>query len=427
MRNAQLTISNTTQRQFILGKQGLYPGRRWQGQAGVAAAINADCVVQIDPLAVVARSHDIALYGRVLDYQPAHLNALLHIERQCFDYGGTVMVYPMRELPYWRVVMARKQNQPRWTTFAAEHQPVIETVRTAIREQGPLAARDLAGKSLKQSTYRSGKDTGQALYYLWLAGELMTHSRRGLDRVYDLRSRIAPPDLDYAAAPDEADDYFARKTMRQLGMVTERGWRNWFAGTIERPVDKAEAAARFDTLLAAGTIVPIALESDAKTPRYVLAEDFPLLEALHAGKLPEAWQPPETTNTSEMIFFAPLEIVSTRGRALPLFGFEYLWEVYKPQAKRRWGYYTLPILYGDKLVARFDSKLERSARTLVIKGFWLESDTQVNDRFASALIAGFRRFMQFVGADRLDLTPAVSSDVRGRLAGITRGQRPPGR
>ncbi|MCC7452071.1 MAG: YcaQ family DNA glycosylase [Anaerolineae bacterium] len=415
MRNAQLTISNTTQRRFILGKQGLYPGRRWQGQAGAAAAINADCVVQIDPLAVVARSHDIALYGRVLDYQPAHLDALLHTARQCFDYGGTVMIYPMCELPYWRVVMARKQNQPRWTTYAAEHQPVIETVRTAVTEQGPLAARDLAGKSLTQTTYRSGKDTGQALYYLWLAGELMTHSRRGFDRVYDLRSRIAPSHLDYAAAPDEADDYFAHKTVRQLGMVTERGWRNWLAGTIERPVDKPEAAARFDALLAAGTIVPIALDSDAKTPRYVLAEDFPLLEALHAGKLPDSWQPLDTTNANEMICLAPLEIVSTRGRALPLFGFEYLWEVYKPQAKRRWGYYTLPILYGDKLVARFDSKLERSARTLVIKGFWLEADTQVGDSFASALIAGFRRFMRFVGADRLELTPVVPADVRDRL------------
>ena len=85
-----LTISQRTRREFLLGKQGLYPGRRWRGKAGVAAALRAGVVVQIDPINVVARSHDIVLYGRVLDYQPALLQSLLYEDRDCFETGGNV-------------------------------------------------------------------------------------------------------------------------------------------------------------------------------------------------------------------------------------------------------------------------------------------------------------------------------------------------
>src|SRR5258708_1092610 len=116
-----LKISKITQRQFILGKQGLYPGRRWQGKAGIYEALRAGCVVQMDPLSIVAHNQDIALYGRILDYDPVDLKTALYTDRLCFDYGGVVMLHLMEELPYWRVVMARKQREARRVEFAAEH------------------------------------------------------------------------------------------------------------------------------------------------------------------------------------------------------------------------------------------------------------------------------------------------------------------
>lgn len=412
---AALTMSTLTQRRFILGQQGLWPGRRWRGRDGVLQAIRANAVIQIDPLNVVARSHDIVLYGRVLDYRPDLLDTLLYTGRAGFDWGGTVLIYPMEELPYWRVVMERKRHEKRWETFAAEHGPVIDAVRDEVARRGPLGTRDIEGSTIKTGSFRTGKDSGRALYYLWLAGELMTHSRRGFDRLYDLRERIAPPHVQHAASAEEADAYFARKLFRELGMVRAKGWRAWFAGTIERKVTPDEAAARLDALLAAGEVVPVALEGDREL-RYLLASDLPLLETVHAGSVPDAWQPLDTTTTQEAVFLAPLEIVSTRGRALPLFGFEYLWEVYKPEHKRRWGYYTLPVLYEDQLVARFDPKLDRSTRTLLIKGFWLEKDAALDGPFAAALRAGFARFRQFVGAESLNFAETVPAGVREALS-----------
>jgi uncharacterized protein YcaQ len=171
-RTPALTISKITRRQFILGKQGLYPGRRWRGKEGLAQAILDGCVVQIDPLNVVARSHDIVLYGRVLDYQPALLEALLYTDRLAFDYGGTVMVHPMEQIPCWRVVMQRKQMELRRVAFAEGHAQAIADVRAAVIERGPLSTRDLPGSPGQKGSFRSSSDNAQALYYLWLAGEL---------------------------------------------------------------------------------------------------------------------------------------------------------------------------------------------------------------------------------------------------------------
>jgi hypothetical protein len=240
----------------------------------------------------------------------------------------------------------------------------------------------------------------------------MTHSRRGFDRVYDLRDRIAPSALHHSASDEEADDFFALKIFHHVGMLTARSWRNVWAGTIERPVDKAEAAAHLNTLVSTGRVVAINVADSRDNPRYVLAEDIPVIESLQAGTVPGAWQPLESTTADEMVFLGPLDIVSTRGRALVLFDFEYLWEVYKPQAKRRWGYYTLPILYGDRLVARMDPRLDRKSKTLIINGFWLEKDTQVDAPFASAFIRGLRRFMIFLEAETIEMEGVGSSELR---------------
>jgi uncharacterized protein len=415
-----LAISKMTQRRFILGKQGLYPGRRWQGKAGVCEALRAGCVVQIDPLAVVAHSQDIVLYGRVLEYRPADLQTVLYTDRLFFDYGGAIMLHPMEELPYWRVVMARKRGEPRRVQFAAEHAEVMEMVHQVIRERGPLSARDLAEASqvragLTKGTFRSGNAVNQALYALWIAGDLMTHSRRGLEYVYDLRERICPAGLDHAATAEEADAFFALKTLQTGGMLGALEWKQWFAGTIQRSVSAGEARDRLDALVKEGKIVSVMVQEEPKTPQFLLAEDLPLLEQLQAGTLPAAWQPLAAGARDEMIFLAPLDIVSTRGRALPLFDFEYVWEVYKPPEKRRWGYYTLPILYRESLVARTDLKLERNTQTLVVKGFWVENRVEISAPFITALVRAFRRFMQFVEAEHVDATALPPIPLREQV------------
>jgi uncharacterized protein len=412
-----LTISKSTQRRFLLGKQGLYPGRRWRGKAGVEAALRAGVGAQVDPLNVVAHSQDIVLYGRVLDYRPALLQTLLYEDRTCFETGGAVNIHPIEDLPYYQVVMARKREEPRRVQFATEHADLVEMVYQAIRERGPLSARDFAHAEKVRAgrtkgSFRSDNAVNQALYDLWIAGELMMHSRKGQERVYDLRERLVPAQFNATATAEEAEAFFALQLLHHSGLLAAHEWRRFFAGTMLRSVEMAEASARLEALVGAGTIAAVRLEAAAKTPCYLLADDLPVLEQVHAGHLPEAWQPLETSTDEEMTFLAPLEDVSARGRALPLFDFEYLWEVYKPPEQRRWGYYTLPILYQDRLVARTDLKLERATKTLAVKGFWLEHHAVLTGQFMTALARAFQRFMRFIEADTLDGTGLSPTDLR---------------
>jgi hypothetical protein len=155
-----------------------------------------------------------------------------------------------------------------------------------------------------------------------------------------------------------------------------------------------------------------------------LTEDVPALESLEKGIVPKGWNPKETSTLEEVTLLSPLDIVSARGRAKKLFDFDYKWEVYVPAHKRRWGYYVLPILYGDDLVARLDPKLDRETMTLQINGFWYEDDAPIREAdFAGALAKGMTRFAEFVEAKQMNIStihpPALRKKVKAVLKEIS--------
>lgn len=411
-----LTISKQTTRRFILGRQGLWPGRRWSGEQGLDAALRASEAIQMDPLNVVARSHDIALHGRVAGYQPAMLHRTAYERRQFFDYGGSLFIYPMSELPYWRTPMSYRRSAGRWAAFASANPALLADTRAELASRGPLGNRDFTGGK-RVENYRGRKDSALALYYLWITGEAMISHRVGFERVYDLTERVAPAEYLHEAPKDEAETFFARKTLAFHGLVAERRWGAHLAGSLQVPkVDRAEAQRLLATLAEQQAFATVRIEG-SRDSWLVLSDDLPDLHTIEAGGIPEAWRPVESTTEQEITLLAPLEIVSARSRADWLFDFEYLWEVYKPAAARRWGYYTLPILYGDRLVARLDPRLDRSANTLIINGYWPEPDAIADaSAYRAALAAGLTRFGQFVGARRINLDALAPITEWGPLA-----------
>src|ERR671929_1166455 len=138
-----LTIDIDIARCFILGKQGLWPGRRWHGIEGTEQAMRAMEYVQLDPLQIIARSHDIKLHSRVLDYTPGMWEALAYQQRKFFDWGGWLAVRPIDELPHWRVVMRReREHAGRLQSMAREHAEAIVEMRAVLRERGTVSNRD---------------------------------------------------------------------------------------------------------------------------------------------------------------------------------------------------------------------------------------------------------------------------------------------
>lgn len=415
-------ISKQTARRFVLGRQGLWPGRRWRGKKGTARALRACEAVQLDPLQVVARSQDLVLHSRVLDYKPDYLQQVLYKDRQFFDYGGWLAVYPMSDLPYWRVHMGYRSKDKRVEDFVLDHEELFEQVRAELRARGPLGNQDLDGKAIGSWNYRGRKDSALAMFDMWLSGELMIHHRNGFNRVYDFRENIAPKEFDHVAGESEAQAFFARKNIAFHGLLREAGLRLALDSDIHRKHSREETGRLLAQWLGEGWISRVRIEGERET-YLVLTQDLKDLEILENGKTPKAWKPIGTTTSEEVTFLAPLDIVSARGRAKKLFGFEYLWEVYKPVHQRRWGYYTLPILYGDDLVARLDPKLDRLTMTLQIKGYWNEEDAPLKeDAFLNALARGMIRFAEFLEARRVDLSGVRPLKLRTALKAVMKSQ-----
>ena len=410
-----LTINIDIARRFILGKQGLWPGRRWRGIEGTEQAMREMEYLQLDPLQIIARSHDITLYGRILDYTPGLWEEVTYERRNFFDWGGWLATRPMHELPHWRVVMRRERdNATRIQKMAHDHAEAIDEMRAILHERGTVSNRDFKmAKRKRTDSYRGRKDSALALYYLWRTGEVMTHHRENFERVYALTETVAPTNLIREGNEVETDRFLIQKDISFSGLSRVTRTQDSYHRGV--PFDQVKQILK--AMLLDGDVIEVKVEG-WKFVHYALASDTELLHELSAGRVPQAWTPLATTTTEEVVFLAPLDPVSARGRAKILFDFDYVWEVYKPKDKRKFGYYTLPVLWGDRLVARFDSKLDRATNTFVILGFWLEDESLGKDEaFALALARGFARFMTFLGASKLDAAAIREPLLLQRLSG----------
>ncbi len=297
-------------------------------------------------------------------------------------------------------------------------------MRAALRDRGVVSNRDfeMATRTRTQS-YRGRKDSALALYYLWRTGEVMTHHRERFERVYALTEAVAPAELIRESDEAEVDRFLIKKEVSFSGCRGSTRTSDSFPARRARPARRRRC---LGAMLADGEIIEVQVEG-WKAVHYALGSDAAALRDLSAGRMPKAWTPLETTTTEEAVFLAPLDHVSARGRAKVLFGFDYVWEVYKPEHQRKFGYYTLPILWGDRLVARFDSKLDRTTNTFVILGLWLEDKALGKDEaFAEALARGFARFVTFLGASKMDAKaitePLLRRGVSGERKRIENGE-----
>ncbi len=415
-----LTITIDIARRFILGKQGLWPGRRWRGIKGTEQAMRTMEYLQLDPLQIVARSQDITLHSRVLDYTPGKWEQVAYQKRKFFDWGGWLAVRPMDELPHWRVVMHRERDgdygDSRIRRMARDHADAIVEMRAILHERGAVSNRDFeTATRTRTHSYRGRKDSALALYYLWRTGEVMTHHRENFERVYALTEAVAPAQLIRESDEAEADRFLIKKEVSFSGLSRLNRVADSFHGRGEP--DRA-AKKMLGAMLADGDIIEVRVEG-WKAVHYALGSDSKVLRDLNAERVPKAWTPLENATTKEVVFLAPLDPVSARGRAKVLFGFDYVWEVYKPENQRKFGYYALPILWGDRLVARFDSKLDRTTNRFVILGLWLEEKALgKDDAFAEAMARGFARFLAFLGASKVDAKAIREPLLRRRVSQV---------
>lgn len=422
-----MTISGDVARRFLLGRQGVWPGRRWRGKAGARKALEALGSVQMDPVTIVARSHDLTLWNRIEGYQPEHLQRILYRDRAAFDYGGVLSVLPMSELPHWRLHMERRLSDNRYQELIADTGDLVEEVRSVVERHGPISAKEVtrllegSGREARSTisgsargSYRSKSAAGRLVYQLWLTGELMTHRRDGFERIVDLAERVVPAAMLRKPEVSDTQQFFASKALRRAGLSTPRSWRNAMSYYLNRTVNASEGAELLTQLVVDKRTLVVEVEEHT-TPYFLPAEEAAALRRLVRGALPRGWSSHGPSTLAEVRLLSPLDPIVSRDQAKAFFGFEQVWEIYKPEPKRKYGPYTMPLLYGDELVGRVDPRLDRATRTMHINGIWIEKAGLESDRpFMNALSAGLRSFAAFHDADVIELhLPNLKDIARG--------------
>lgn len=370
-------LTQAAVRALLLAAQGLHQQPPQPvTQNSVRDIIRQMHVLQIDTINVVARSPYLVLWSRLGNYDPRWLENLL-AEGHLFEYWSHAACFlPIEDFAYYRPAML-DTSAPfgRARIWLGGHQEVADRVLNHVRENGPTLSSHFERTDGQKGSWWNWKEEKIALEYLFYAGELMIARRHNFQRVYDLRERVLPGwDDARAASTQQAHQQFVLNTVKVLGVTRPEWVADYFR------LKKGEAVPVFKALLKQGLIKQIAVEG-WQSPGYYHPDHEPLVTAALEDVLP-------TSKTTLLSPFDP--IVWDRARALDLFNFDYRIECYTPQAKRQYGYFTLPILYNNTLIGRLDPKAHRKDGLFEIKALHLEPGVVVDDALVTELKAALK-------------------------------------
>lgn len=356
-----LTITKAQARRYLLLWQGLAGGHKFRGKAGALAFVRQAGCIQFDPIDVCGRSPELTLLSRVQGYKKSMLEELLYTDRALIDYfDKNLAILPLEIWPYFARERAWHAENGR------SHQEVnqaAEAVKAFLQKNGPCCAQELPF-DLHVDWYWSATSLSRAvLESLYFRGELIVHHKKGSIKYYDLAERYLPSSL--LTAPDPCPDaaghsrFLALRRVAAVGLLWNRSSDAWLG------VPDFQAAARnaaFDAWEKAGSVIKLTVEG-LREPMYLPAQALPTLE--------RAIQDPCPAPRCEVI--APLDsFLWDRKLIAALFDFDYKWEVYTPLAQRKYGYYVLPLLRGERFIGRVEATREENA--LTIRHLWLERD-----------------------------------------------------
>jgi uncharacterized protein YcaQ len=390
-----VTFTKAQARHFLLSHQGLGPRYEFQGKAGVLDYIRRVGCIQFDPLDIAGKNPELVLQSRVEGFQPRMLGELLYEDRELLDGWDKLMsIYAVEDWPYFR--RRREAARDGLGKSDEEVRAVLAEVRSALEARGPLSSIDLEMGQMVDWFWTDTRLARAALESMFFKGELVVHHRVHTRKVYDLAHRCLPEGLLMVPDPNETEeqyhDWYVLRRIGSVGLLWNRSGEAWLGmGAIK----SKERRAVLERLLEAGAVGQAQVEGIAE-PFYFRRQDEPRLQQ----SLEMNAHPPRA------VVMAPLDNLMWDRRLLKeLFDFDYTWEVYVPAAKRRYGYYVLPVLYGDRFIARFEPVRDKERGVLTIKNWWWEPGITPTEEMKSELGACFWRFLHYLGAGQLEISP----------------------
>ena len=369
-------------RRIALNQQGLLKADAFgRGKQATLRAIEHIGYVQIDTISVVERAHHHVLWSRVSNYQPSYLSQLM-AERQLFEYWSHAAAWlPMRDFRFSLPRMKQANGDRNW--YEGCDKKLMRHILQRIQQEGSLLARDFEDTRKGKKEWWDWKPAKRALEQLFMQGELMVSRRDGFQKVYDLPERVLPDWVDTTEPTlDEYADHLIDSTIRAHGFSTAKSMVYLRKGKLLRKAidDQIQGKVENGSLLKVG-------QGDSNVI-YVLPE---LLE-----------KPAPRTNKTVRILSPFDNVIIQRQRGQDIFQYNYQIECYVPQPKRQFGYFCLPLLYGDKFVARADCKAHRKQGVFEVKSLHYEPDFMPHEAFTQALSSAVDSFARFNGCTNIE-------------------------
>jgi uncharacterized protein YcaQ len=402
-------VSGEDARAAFLVRQGLTLDPAWRSVHEAIVQIGA---VQIDTIAVVARSHHLTLRHRVQSYDGEQLWMALR-KRELFEYyvHGNSFI-PIEGFPYIKHCMQRFPTHGyKWLrNTIPQYQDIMEKIRLRIQDEGPLTSRDLKDSKHQSRGWWDWKPAKKAIELLWWMGHIVVVDRIGFERVYDVTERGVPSKhLDKLVSTEEVWRHYLRRAVDCLVVATITDIRDYFNFHVysldKRQSEKKTLEEKVRVLKQEDAIVEVEVE-DSATPHYILSDNLALIERArnHRASKDRAW------------FLSPFDnIVWDRKRVSRLFDADVRLEAYIPKAKRQFGYFAMPIIWKNRIVGRLDPKVDRKSNTLILANLELNLTKNECRDALEAIQEELTAFTTFHECEHLKIKRAKPAKLRDLL------------
>jgi len=407
-------VDKRVARLFLLLKQKLFPPRSQWGKHGVVRVLEHLRCLQVDGPDVVGHTPDLVLQARVTDYKPDLLAELLYEDRLLIEYYDKgLSIIPIEDL--WILANRFDYYREKHADFLAKNEQIIKQLIDTIKYHGPLSRDDIEQDAKVPFYWEDSKFIKDVLEVLWECGDLAVHHREGTRMYYDLIRRVVPEKLRKRMYKMPVDRYMDFKVIRRLnavGLLPTMG-----GGDVWLLVGKSDVRAESGRRLKAVHAIRTLRVKESHTRYMYLDKDVPLLQAAVelAGR---------EGLSRDVAFLSPYDNLLWAGAMIKdLFGFTSVFEGDMPPEERTYGYYSMPILYGDRFVGRIDPFFVRKDNALEMRGlFWEEGfDPEQEPRFIDVFVMAIADFMSYLGAANFRFGEDAPAIPRAITQGLRRG------
>ncbi len=390
--NTNFKITPREARCFLIHYQGLSGEDTFVGERGILEYIQRVGCIQYDPLNVVGRNPDLVLQSRIRGYRPAMLERMLYTDRSLLDGWDKMMAIYLREdWPFFQRLRKEKEKEVIQSLNyrrSLEALDFADEVRKNLTGRGPLQSTQIDLGRAGKGRWGHRNLSGATMDYMFNTGELGIFKKKNTQKIYDRIENLLPRELLDAADPFANDHDFVKWYIKRriggMGFLWGRNGGGWLGQFL---ADKGLRLAILSELVEEKSLVTLSIEGMDEI-FYMRKEDRGILEGMNQSE-------------KRMRFLAPLDnLLWDRDLVEKLFNFKYSWEVYLPPGKRKYGYYVLPVLYGDRLIARFEPEKHQGKNPLRIKNWWWEKGITETKEIKSALKGCSASFSAYLEGER---------------------------